>query len=305
MIIITENRYQILDEESDFENEFDKNVRINRNSKMPSKKNATQTEHVIPIPSYPKHVPGNSLYLSISSKGKKCAIFSDSICSRINMNELNRYIKNGNAFIKPYSGATPKELHHYISKHLKDEQPDTCVINVGINSLGKDDLFIIADDIIKCVQRCRDFGANKVLVSSITYRPGHENLIKEVNNILNAKKFTNDFIIIYNDNIKATDIWRDDLHLNNRGRDILANNIINAVNRAHGHAHCLISLNITSNLYSSEACNETKTDTMGGNLPAIGMIEESALSPDISALKEIKLKNVNRLVTGQLNFWKT
>ena len=28
-----------------------------------------------------------------------------------------------------------------------------------------------------------------------------------------------------------------DLHLNNKGRDILANNIINAVDRVHGHAH--------------------------------------------------------------------
>ena len=40
---------------------------------------------------------------------------------------------------------------------------------------------------------------------------------------------------------------------------------------------------------------------MGSNLPEISMIEESTLSPDISALKEIKSKNVNRLVTGQLN----
>ena len=31
------------------------------------------------------------------------------------------------------------------------------------------------------------------------------------------------------------------------------------------------------------------------------MDDECSLSPDISALKEIKLKNVNRLVIGQLN----
>ena len=31
------------------------------------------------------------------------------------------------------------------------------------------------------------------------------------------------------------------------------------------------------------------------------MNDECSLSPDISALKEIKLKNVNRLVIGQLN----
>ena len=64
------------------------------------------------------------------------------------MKEFNRFIKNGNAFIKPFSVATPKELHHYISKPQEVEKPDTCVINVGTNRLGKDDSFVIVDDII-------------------------------------------------------------------------------------------------------------------------------------------------------------
>ena len=133
----------MLDEESDFENEFSKNVQTNINSKTPTKKKDTQMERDISITSYPKRVPGNS---SISSNGKKCAIFSDRICSRINMKEFNRFIKNGNVFIKPFSGATPKELYHYFSKPLEDEQPDTCVIHFGTNRLGKDDSFVIVDD---------------------------------------------------------------------------------------------------------------------------------------------------------------
>ena len=127
-------------------------------------------EGEVSITSYPKRVPGNSMYSSISSNGKKCAIFSDSICSRNDMKEFNRFIKNGNAFIETFSGATPKELHHYISKPLDDEQPNTCVINVGINRLDKDHSFVIVDDIINCVQRCRNFEVNKVLESTITYR---------------------------------------------------------------------------------------------------------------------------------------
>ena len=139
--------------------------------------------------------------------------------------------------IKHYSGTTPKGLHHYILKPLEDEQPDTCVINVGSNRLGNDNSFVIVDDIIKCIQQCRDFGVNRVLVSNITYRPGYEELVKEVNDLLDAKKLIHDFNLIYNDNIKATHIWKDDLHLNNMGREILANNIIDAVNHVHGCTH--------------------------------------------------------------------
>ena len=137
--------------------------------KTPNKSNTTH---------YPKQVPGNSTYSRISNEGKKCAIFTDSICRRIDMKEFNNYIINGNAFMKTFIGASPDELHHYMEKHLDEERPDTCIINVGTNRLGKDDAFKIAEDIIKCVDRCRKFDVNKILVSAITYRPAYRELIK-------------------------------------------------------------------------------------------------------------------------------
>ena len=149
------------------------------------------------------------------------------------MKEFNNYIINGNVFMKTFIGASPDELHHYMEKHLDEERPDTCIINVGTNRLGKDDAFKIAEDIIKCVDRCRKFGVNKILVSAITYRPAYRELIKQVNDLLDAKRFINDFTLIYNNNIKADHIWRDGLHL--------ANNIIDALNRMHGHHQCQTS----------------------------------------------------------------
>ena len=64
-----------MDEESDFQKEFSKNVQTNISSKTPTKKKDAQMKSETPISSYPKRVPGNSIYSSISSNGKKCAIF--------------------------------------------------------------------------------------------------------------------------------------------------------------------------------------------------------------------------------------
>lgn len=226
--ITTSNRYEILDEYSDFEKEY-KNAEVEKKDNS----NHEQVDRNISNVKYPKRIPGNSSYSDITTNGKKCAIFSDSICGRIDMKKFNQCLKKSNAFRKTYLGASPKELHHYIAKPLEDEHPDTCIINVGTNRIGKDDSFVIANDIIKCVNRCKEFGANKVIVSNITYRPGYNKSIKGVNDILHANKILNDFEIIYNDNINASHLWRDNLHLNNNGRDILARNIINVVNQVH------------------------------------------------------------------------
>ena len=108
------------------------------------------------------------------------------------------------------------------------------MISVGQNRIGNDNPADIVTDIIECVNRYKEYGVNQVLVSSLTCRPGHDRDINEVNAILKSKQFIHDFILIFNENIHASHIWRDDIHLNNWGRNISANNIINAVNRAHG-----------------------------------------------------------------------
>ena len=153
------------------------------------------------------------------------------------MKEFNRHIKNGNTFKKIYLGATPQELHHYIAKPLEDEHPDSAILHIGTNSIASDDVNTIVNNVVRCVNRCREYGVNNVFVSQLTYRPGHEKKINEVNDLLCTNQFIHDFSIIDNSNISAYHVWRDNLHLNNEGRDILANNIIDAVNRAHATRH--------------------------------------------------------------------
>ena len=127
-----------------------------------------------------KFLPGNSTYASVINKGKKIAILSDSLCSGIKLHEFNHYIKNGYAYRKLFLGATIKDLDHHCELSLRDDKPDACVINIGSNNLGKDQPYEIAKQIINIVNKCHEYGVNKVYVSSIPMRMGKEQDVQEV-----------------------------------------------------------------------------------------------------------------------------
>ena len=107
------------------------------------------------------------------------------------------------------------------------------IINAGTNSLNKNDLFEIADDISNIAIICRSYGVNGVYVSSITYRQQYQKLITDLNNILRSKQLLHDCFLIENDNISTKHTWRDKIHLNELGSVALANNFINCMNRKH------------------------------------------------------------------------
>ena len=219
----TPNSFLIIDEQSDLENKD-------------TQTNPPLIENNFNRNRHQRKVPGNSTYANLTEKGKKCAILSDSICRRINMKILNEHIKRGYAIRKTYIGASPQELEHYMIKPIVDENPDSCVINIGINKIGKEDPKEIVKNILKCVKKCREYGIQDIMVSSLTFRPNFQAQIHEVNSLLFEKSNELNFFFIDNDNIRANHIWRDNLHLNDMGRDILANNIINAINLLHARA---------------------------------------------------------------------
>ena len=111
------------------------------------------------------YVPGNSSYAKMTNDGKKILILSDGICSRIKMKE---FVNNGYAYRKTFPPATPKVLARYCIPTLLANKPDTCVINIGTNSLLLDLHSIITNDILIIVGICRSYGVNNVFVSSIT-----------------------------------------------------------------------------------------------------------------------------------------
>ena len=149
------------------------------------------------------------------------------------MGEFNRYVKNGHTFRKNFPGATPNEVAHYCTYTLNEEQPDAVIVHVGTNALVKDDTCKIAEDVLKIVEICKNYGVNTVLVSGITYRSQFKEKICEINNFINARQLVNDFIFINNENINERDIWKDKVHLNDKGIVKLANNFIKSINSAH------------------------------------------------------------------------
>ena len=149
------------------------------------------------------------------------------------MKEFNEWINNGYAYRKHFPGPTTKDIAHYCLPTLIDDKRDSCIIHVGKNSLNKENPAEIVNDILRIVEICRIYGVNDVHVASITYRVDFQKLVSQINDLLRAKQFLNNFSFIENDNITAAHIWRDKLHLNNNGTIVLANNFIKSVNRKH------------------------------------------------------------------------
>ena len=55
-------------------------------------------------------------------------------------------------------------------------------------------------------------------------------IVSAVNNILQDKCATHQFHFIDNSNIKKEHLWKDGLHLNRSGKDLLMNNFLRSLN---------------------------------------------------------------------------
>ena len=62
-------------------------------------------------------------------------IFTDSIPKAIQMHKFNRLIKNRQAKMFSFHGASSHQLLHYLDVHLRDQSIDTVIIHIGINDL--------------------------------------------------------------------------------------------------------------------------------------------------------------------------
>ena len=61
--------------------------------------------------------------------------FTDSIPKGIRMNGFNRLIKKRKAKMLNFSGASSRQLLHYMDTHLEGIQIDTVVIHIGVRDL--------------------------------------------------------------------------------------------------------------------------------------------------------------------------
>ena len=178
----------------------------------------------------PKHYPGNSNYNLMTKQGKKVLILSDSICGGMDIKQLDSSLRNKKVYRKYFPGATPEDLEHFCQRTLEIDKPDIAIINVGMNEIGKKNPFLIAGDIMKVVNKCKQGGCNKIFVSAITHRSDFTDIIDQVNNILRTWEVRYDYKMIFNDNIDDTCISKDKIHLNKKGKTRLRANFRKALN---------------------------------------------------------------------------
>ena len=205
-------------------------------SKFPERNNTWKTT-----------VPGNSSFSEIVKHGRKVVLFSDSICNRFNERELNQKVRNCHIKKKSFPGATATDLaEHHMHPYLKKNLPDVALIHAGANdifhlggkqgALTEQQIDEVITNILTCGIICKEYGINKVTISSVL--PGRNKDFNLSAMFINNKleqlceevgfDFIRNFNIVYEKPTKDNEglFYRDGLHLNDDGRDILMKNFL-------------------------------------------------------------------------------
>ena len=114
-----------------------------------------------------------------------------------------------------------------------DDKPDAVIIHIGTNNiLTKANHEEIARNIIKIGLNCKNHGVNDVVISSVFAKknPDLNALRRRVNDSLGDLCSTNGFGYICNDAITTEYLWKDGIHLQDLGTNILSSNFITFVN---------------------------------------------------------------------------
>ena len=153
---------------------------------------------------------------------------SDSHVKRIRRNDFNKQLKNGKAIFRSFSNANTKQLDHYILPPLVDDKRDAVIIHVGTNDiLTNANHEEIARIIIKIGLNCKNYGVNNVISSILVKKnPNLNALIRRVNDLLRDLCSMNGFGYICNDAITTEYLWKDGVHLQDLGTNILSSNFI-------------------------------------------------------------------------------
>ena len=90
----------------------------------------------------------------------------------------------------------------------------------------------IAKEIIDTAKICENHGVQQVLISGIvTRKQGYMDVRrKELNTLLRDMCYELGYIYIDNDNITHDHLFRDGVHLNNDGSEILSGNFLHSLN---------------------------------------------------------------------------
>ena len=114
-------------------------------------------------------------------------------------------------------------MNHYILATRRKDHPNVILLHIGSNDINnekKDRINTgkLTGDIINIGKSCIDLGVKEVVISSILPKK-------------NIALRMNGFGFISNDNISRTHLWKDGIHLEDLGTNILAGNFVDFLNR--------------------------------------------------------------------------
>ena len=90
---------------------------------------------------------------------------------------------------------------------------------------------LIAESVVDIAKECVPFGVKDVFVSSVTVNTQRcSAFISAVNSILQHKCAVHQFHFIGNSNIKKEHLWKDGLHLNRSGKNLVLNKFLRCLN---------------------------------------------------------------------------
>ena len=167
---------------------------------------------------------------------RKIGIIGDNHIRRLNKRHFNEKI-NGKVYFNVFWSANIKRVHHFIQPTLHEDKPYTKLIYIGSNDIipsKQRDLNVndVVQIIIDTGLYCRECDVKDVIISSILVKPNFylTKIIRQIDYLLSEYCVSNNFHYLTNDNISRQNLWKDGIHLNNVGNNILAENFISYVN---------------------------------------------------------------------------
>ena len=178
-------------------------------------------------------VPGEKCYskaltYNSTSDGRNIKQFCDSFPKRIRIKELNECINNGNAQQYSFTGATSKQLLHYLHVNLNNST-DTALFHIGINDILNSILKVNKSilNLKDMVKKCRNFVVKQIFASGLVYtKKINIKILEDIYKKLISVFKEMHVHFIDKRIVRRFNLFKDGLHLLVSGKWFLANNFV-------------------------------------------------------------------------------
>ena len=154
--------------------------------------------------------------------GRKAYVLGTSMVKGIRRNEFNSCLKKCNTRLRPFIGATIKQMETYVKPIIQDNTPDVVILHIGCNDISNKNMSAndIAEGIINIGRYCKEHNVNNVTISSLICRSQKhfQHRLNAVNTMLMNRCKNFGLGYIDNSNIELGFLAQDGLHLNKIGK---------------------------------------------------------------------------------------